>query len=221
MGGCYNASLSTMVPNKPGLPQEPQESAASAPAAPAAPAAPDAASGEAAAAFRRRGRRMRKAAFGANKAVSCTGGIGDILKSLSTKDAPCTLATLHRLVHTFMIIVGLVGVLRRIIPAGQLKALVMPLFTLVLVSVTLSNYSPKEFRRDGDHFLSRIVELVLLILYLVPALSKVIVVGPQLPIVTPVAKGVVKFVDDLFVSRVRALIAAVPGLGQVSQAGLQ
>lgn len=214
MGGCYNASL------KPGMPQQPQQE----PAAPAAPtasgAASGAASGEAAAAFRRRGRRMRKAAFGANKAVSCTGGIGDILKSLSTKDAPCTLATLHRLVHTFMIIVGLVELLRRIIPAGQLKALLMPLFTLVLVSVTLSNYSPKEFRRDGVHFLSRIVELVLLILYLVPALSKVIVLGPQVPLVTPVAKGVVKIVDDLFVSRVRVLIAAVPGLGQVSQVGV-
>lgn len=205
MGGCYNAQLGAGMPKL--QKQEPPAPPAAAPAA------------EGAAGYRRRVKH-RRAAFGANKAVSCTGGIGDILKSLSTKDAPCTLATLHRLFHTMMIVVGLVGVLRAIIPQGKLKGLVMPLFTLIVASVTLSNYSPKQFRRDGDHFVSRIVELVLLIFYFVPALSKVVVLGPQVPLVTPLAKGVVDIVDEFAIQRLRNLVALVPGLQQVSTVGL-
>ena len=202
MGGCYRANLAT----------PPAESAAA-----AVPPSGDDETQGAAAAFRRR-RQARRAAFGMNKAVSCTGGIGDILKSLSSKDAPCTLATLHRLVHTFMIVLACVELLRAIIPQGKLQDLVRPLFTLIVASVTLANYSPKEFRRSGDNYVSRIVELVLVILYFVPALSKIILLAPEIPIVTDLAMGAVKLANA-GVKGIRSLIAALPGGQGLSRVG--
>lgn len=157
-----------------------------------------------------------------NKAVSCTGGIGDILKSLSSKDAPCTLATLHRLVHTFMIIIGLVEILRRAtkaaMPRSSLPELVFPLFTLIVASVTLANYSPKEFRRSGDNYTSRVIELILVLMYFVPALSNLITLLPEVPVVTPLANFFIEIADWVLL-RIRAFIKAIPGGQQIASVG--
>ena len=94
----------------------------------------------------------------------------------------------------------------------------MPLLTIALASVTLLNYSPAELRRSkGEVLSSRIVEVILLCLYLVPALSKVVKVA-QIPYVTPVAERILGGVNGV-ISLIRVLIGSVPGFKQLSEVG--
>jgi hypothetical protein len=224
MGGCYNASLSTM-PLKPGLPQEPQQESAASASAPAAPAASDAASGaasgEAAAAFRRRGRRMRKAAFGASKSVSCDDTLFDVIKSMLQKpnDVACTLSTLHKVFHGVIITVLLLRVAVEVV-AMVLKLLqvpstvvdpissrTIPLIMLVyLGAVVVRTFNSKKTTTGQQ--LSSLIEIVVAVMFYALPLGQSAFKG------VPVLDQIVKFLNELSSGTKRGL-GNIPGVDRL------
>lgn len=221
MGGCYNASLSTM-PLKPGVPQQPQQE----PPAPATPtasgAASGAASGEAAAAFRRRGRRMRKAAFGASKSVSCDDTLFDVIKSMFQKpnDVACTLSTLHKVFHGVIITVLLLRVAVEVV-AMVLKLLqvpstvvdpisrrTIPLIMLVYLGAVVARTVNSKKTTTGQQ-ISSLIEIVVAVIFYALPFAQSAFKG------VPVLDQIVEFLKDLSSAIINFLKDNVPGSGRV------
>lgn len=190
MGGCYRANLAT----------PPAESAAA-----AAPPPGDDETQGAAAAFRRR-RQARRAAFGMSKAVRCDGTLWDMWAALGSKDAACTLATLHRLVHSFLLLIGAVFLLRRALPVSM-RPLAMTLFTVIVSAVTLSQYGPQEFKGKSSAVqASRSLELIVLVgVYFMPALAQL-----TADLNIPIVGKIVRDINEGIVQTVVDFIASIP-----------
>ena len=164
-----------------------------------------AAADQASAMFRRR-RQARRAAFGMSKAVRCDGTLWDMWAALGSKDAACTLATLHRLVHSFFLLIGAVYLLRRALPVGM-RPLVMTLFTVIVSAVTLSQYGPQGFK--GKSFAvqaSRSLELIVLVgVYFMPALAQL-----TTDLNIPILGSAVREINKKIVQQVVEFIARIP-----------